>query len=162
MQKNNFDQVVLQIVKNDPRYQPASYRFIREGLDYTLKTLKRSSPSSQRHVTGPELLEGIKLHALKEFGPMSKLVLNDWGINTCEDFGQIVFSLVNNGVLGKSESDRLEDFKEVYTFDEAFVKPFLPSPEEGAPVRPRKKTSTGLTRRKKGKDSSIGTKPPTE
>jgi uncharacterized repeat protein (TIGR04138 family) len=162
MQKNNFDQVVLQIAKADPRYQPAAYRFIREGLDYTLKTLKRSSPSAQRHVTGPELLEGIKLHALKEFGPMSKLVLNDWGIENCQDFGQIVFNLVNNGVLGKSESDRLEDFSSVYTFDEAFVKPFLPNPQENIPVRARKKAAPGRTRIKKEKDSSIGTTPPSE
>jgi uncharacterized repeat protein (TIGR04138 family) len=162
MQKNNFDQVVLQIVKSDPRYQAAAYRFIREGLDYTLKTLKRSTPSSQRHVTGAELLEGIKLHALKEFGPMSKLVLNDWGIENCQDFGQIVFNLVNNGVLGKSESDRLEDFSAVYTFDEAFVKPFLPELETDSPVKPRKKSSSGRTRMNKGKDSSIGTTPPAE
>lgn len=163
MQKNNFDQVVLQIVKTDPRYQVAAYRFVREGLDQTLKTLKRSSPSAHRHVSGPELLEGIKEYALKEYGPMSKLVMNDWGIESCEDFGQIVFNLVNNGVLGKSESDKLEDFSAVYTFEEAFVKPYLPLPEEKPASKPsRKKSAASRTRLKSESDSSISTTPPSE
>lgn len=156
MQKNSFDQVVLQIVKTDPRYQAAAYRFVREGLDQTLKSLKRNAPATQRHVSGPELLEGIKHHALDEYGPMTKLVMNDWGIETCEDFGQIVFNLVNNGVLGKSESDRLEDFSAVYTFEEAFVKPFLP-------ILPAKKTAR-IPKKTNSRRQSITSKkcPPTQ
>lgn len=162
MQKNSFDQVVLQIVKTDPRYQAAAYRFVREGLDQTLKSLKRNAPATLRHVSGPELLEGIRLHALNEYGPMTKLVMNDWGIQTCEDFGQIVFNLVNNGVLGKSDSDKMEDFSAVYTFEEAFVKPFLPTQSNKKNSRITKKTNS-LRRSITSKTSpSTQTTPPAE
>jgi hypothetical protein len=76
--------------------------------------------------------------------------------------GQIVFNLVNNGVLGKSESDRLEDFTAVYTFEEAFVKPFLPEPETTAPIQTRKKSLPSRARVKKNKDSSLNSLPPSE
>lgn len=157
MQKNNFEAVVASIARDDKRYHISAYRFVRESLDYTLKTLKRTSPASQRHVSGPELLEGIKQYTLKEFGPMSKLVLNEWGINCCEDFGQIVFNLVQHGVLGKSDSDRLEDFSEIFTFDEAFVKPFLPE-KEGQVKRRSRKPATGKSRVMKGKSGKSSKK----
>ena len=57
---------------------------------------------------------------------MSKAVLNEWGVSTTDDFGQVVFNLVNSGVLGKNETDSPNDFKNVFTFDDAFVKPFAP------------------------------------
>ncbi len=154
MQRSNFDQVVQEIVQKDTRYDIHAYRFVREGLDYTLKSLKRSaSTSNQRHVSGPELLDGIRHYTLREFGPMSKLVLNEWGVSTCQDFGQIVFNLVQHGVLGKSESDKLEDFSETFTFDEAFVKPFLPL---RAPIKDRKKKpAIRASRVKPGSNKSI-------
>jgi uncharacterized repeat protein (TIGR04138 family) len=127
MQKNNFDQVVAEILKSDTRFDVQAYRFVREGLDYTLKLHKRTNGAAPRHVSGPELLEGLRQFTLKEFGPMGKTVLNEWGVSRCEDFGQIVFSLVKKGILGKSENDKPEDFTEVFTFDEAFVQPFLPA-----------------------------------
>ena len=88
---------------------------------------------------------------------MSKFVLNEWGIGSCHDFGQIVFNLVQYGVLGKSDNDRVEDFSETYTFDDAFIKPFLPSPSL-APVRPRKKKSPAARRVKTGQDNSLPSK----
>lgn len=161
MQRTNFDQVVQEIIRKDTRYDINAYRFVREGLDYTLKTLKRSATTSgQRHVSGPELLDGIRQYTLREFGPMSKLVLNEWGISQCQDFGQIVFNLVQHGVLGKSDSDRLEDFSETFTFDEAFVKPYLPLPETGR-LR-RKKTSVRASRVNTSSDKPISSSPASE
>ncbi|MDX6767191.1 MAG: hypothetical protein SFU85_10420 [Candidatus Methylacidiphilales bacterium] len=128
MQKSNFDQVVTEILLEDTRFDAQAYRFVREGLDFTLKMHKRSSGSVPRHVTGPELLDGIRQYTLKEFGPMGMMVLNEWGITQCEHFGQIVFNLVQKGVLGKSENDKPEDFSSIFTFEDAFVKPFLPTP----------------------------------
>lgn len=128
MSKTNFVEVVEKIVLMDTRYDKKAYAFVREGLDYTLRSLKRTPNSSQRHVSGAELVDGLRQHTLKEFGPMSKMVLNEWGICRCEDFGQIVFNLVSHGVLGKSDSDKPEDFEGRFTFEEAFVKPFLPTP----------------------------------
>jgi uncharacterized repeat protein (TIGR04138 family) len=127
MEKLNFNRIVEAIVKEDPRYDTEAYTFVREGLDQTLKNLKRSNPSgTSNHVTGQELLEGLKEHTIREFGPMGKTVLNEWGILECKDFGHIVFNLVNHGVLGKSDTDKLDDFKEIWSFDDAFVKPYLP------------------------------------
>jgi uncharacterized repeat protein (TIGR04138 family) len=128
MQKLNFDEVINKLVEEDRRYEAKAYRFVREGLDYTMKLHKKSPKKAQRHVTGKELLEGLRDFTLREFGPMSKTVLNEWGIMQCRDFGEIVFNLVQHGVLGKSEDDRIEDFENVYEFDDAFVKPYTPAP----------------------------------
>jgi uncharacterized repeat protein (TIGR04138 family) len=127
MQKLSFSKVVEEILAEDTRYDARAFAFVREGLDYTLKTLKRSSGTASGHVSGQELLEGLRDYTLREFGPMGKMVLNEWGIYKCDDFGQIVFHLVNRGVLGKSENDSPADFQEIWSFEEAFVKPFLPS-----------------------------------
>ncbi len=138
MQKPSFSQIVSEIVERDARYDARAYAFVRDGLDYTIKMLKRSQSGSTRHVSGAELLDGLRKHTLNEFGPMGKLVLNEWGVHACEDFGQIVFTLVNHGVLGKSEADRPDDFSPGFSFDDAFVLPFLPAP---GPVTPAKRST---------------------
>ena len=132
MQKPNFEQIVAHIVKQDTRYQPKAYDFVREGLNYTLKNIKRNGSNSSNHVSGPELLDGLRDFTLKEFGPMGKTVLNDWGIMACRDFGHIVFHLVSHGVFGKSDTDSLDDFNDLWTFEEAFVHPFLPQPPKAS------------------------------
>jgi len=127
MQKLNFVKVVEQIVEKDQRYSPTAYSFVREGLDHTLKILKKNAgTSTNTHVSCHELLDGLRDYTIKEFGPMGKTVLNEWGINNCADFGHIVFNMVEHGILGKSENDRLDAFEEIWSFDDAFVKPFLP------------------------------------
>jgi uncharacterized repeat protein (TIGR04138 family) len=131
MPKKEFPEVVMEICETDIRYSPETYSFVREGLDHTLKLLKRQNHNGTKsHVTGQELLNGLREYALAEFGPMSKTVLNDWGVKSCEDFGEVVFNLVNAGVLGKTDSDSLGDFKGGFSFDEAFVKPFRPRANE--------------------------------
>lgn len=131
MQKLNFVKVVEQITEKDPRYVPTAYSFVREGLDHTLNLLKKNKgASTNTHVSCSELLEGLRDYTIKEFGPMGKTVLNEWGINNCADFGNIVFNMVEHGVLGKSENDRLDAFEEIWSFDDAFVKPFLPEIKE--------------------------------
>ena len=78
----------------------------------------------QGHVTGQELLDGIRWLAKREFGPMAKTVFESWGVSKTGDFGDIVFSLVEEGILGKNDRDSKEDFKDVYDFDDAFVKQY--------------------------------------
>src|SRR5512139_1252700 len=124
MQKINFNEAVQQIVAQDLRYDRDAYQFVREGLDYTIKLHKKATPPTPQHVSGQELLEGIRQYALEQFGPLSKTVLEHWGVRRCEDFGEIVFNLVGKGVLGKTEQDSRADFKGGYDFDEAFVHPF--------------------------------------
>ena len=98
MAKINFAEVVEQICEKDPRFSTDAYHFVQEGLNHTLKALKRGGQHTHRHVSGQELLHGLREFALKEYGPMSKAVLNEWGIKTTDDFGQVVFNLVNDPV----------------------------------------------------------------
>jgi len=127
MQKIGFAEALDSIVASDPRYQRDAYVFLRDALDFTTKQQKKVKGLSVRHVTGPELLDGARQYALKEFGPMVMTVFDNWGIHSCEDIGNMVFNLIGSGVFGKTEEDSIEDFKNVYDFREAFVKPFAPA-----------------------------------
>jgi uncharacterized repeat protein (TIGR04138 family) len=127
MQKIGFAEALDSIVATDPRYQRDAYVFLRDALDFTTKQQKKVKGATVRHVSGPELLEGVRNYALKEFGPMVMTVFDSWGIHACEDIGNMVFNLIDAGIFGKTEEDSIEDFKNVYDFDEAFVKPFAPA-----------------------------------
>ncbi len=128
MRETDFSRIIDGIREKDPRYDTDAYVFVREALDFTVKMLDRPQDSNRRHVSGAELLDGLRVYALQEFGPMAITVLNAWGVHTTEDIGEIVFHLVEAGVLGKTEEDSKADFAGVYDFDEAFTKPFLPTP----------------------------------
>lgn len=144
MQKIGFAEALDSIVATDARYSRDAYVFLRDALDYTTKQQKKTKGASVRHVAGPELLEGVRQYALKEFGPMVVTVLSYWGINKCEDIGHMVFNLIGAGIFGKTEEDAIEDFKSVYDFNEAFVKPFQPEkplPKQLPPSLPAPKLS---------------------
>lgn len=126
MQAPNFDEILERIVTNDPRYQRDGYFFLREALDHTQKMVGKAKKGEIRHVSGQELLEGIRDYALSQFGPMTLTVLAEWGIRSCEDFGEMVFNMVENSLLAKTEKDSRDDFKGGYNFEDAFRKPFLP------------------------------------
>ena len=129
MQNPDFSEIVSLICKEDPRFDRKAYDFVRLGLDHTVKELRKKDAvrtEKSRHVTGPELLEGLRVYALEQFGPLAKTVLNTWGIRRCRDFGDIVFNLIEYNVFSKTENDRREDFSDVFEFDDAFVKPFQP------------------------------------
>lgn len=121
MKNRQIDDLLAPILDKDDRYRREAYLFVREGLDHTVRRLEKP-----RHVSGQELLEGMREYALQEFGPVTKRVLSEWGINECIDFGNIVFNLVSEGLLGKTEEDSIEDFMEGYDFHEAFIRPFSP------------------------------------
>jgi uncharacterized repeat protein (TIGR04138 family) len=127
MQKIGFADALDSVVTNDPRYQRDGYIFLRDALDFTTKQQKKVKGVSVRHVTGPELLDGVRRYAVKEFGPMVMTVFDSWGIRSCEDIGNMVFNLIGAGVFGKTEEDSIEDFKNVYDFEVAFVRPFAPA-----------------------------------
>src|SRR5216110_4099949 len=130
MQKIGFTEALDSIVANDPRYQRDAYVFLRDALDFTTKQQKKIKGATVRHVSGPELLDGVRQYALKEFGPMVMTVFDSWGIQSCEDIGHMVFNLIGAGVFGKTDEDSIEDFKNVYDFKEAFVQPFAPAKQE--------------------------------
>ena len=132
MQKIGFAETLESVVGSDPRYQRDGYIFLRDALDFTTKQQKKTKGVSVRHVTGPELLDGVRHYALKEFGPMVMTVFDSWGIRSCEDIGHMVFNLIGAGVFGKTEEDSIEHFKNVFDFEEAFVRPFAPAKLETA------------------------------
>lgn len=119
-QKNTEDEFfkkLCEVARSDRRYKLDALLFVYEALDYTVREVVRE----KRHVTGKELLEGIRQYALKNFGVFSKLVFNSWGVKETQDFGNIVFSLVERGLMKKTESDSIDDFMEVFDFDSAFT-----------------------------------------
>ena len=133
MSEKDFTDVVNSIRQQDSRFDKGAYYFIRQALDHTLKHIKEDQSGNNHHVSGKQLLEGIKEYALDQYGPMTKTLLDAWNIKRCRDFGDIVFHLVDAGVLGKTENDSPEDFAEGYNFTEAFESPFLPpSKKNGA------------------------------
>lgn len=114
---------LLSLKKKDSRYSLQAYHFVFEALDFTARKLGKNTSSpreKERHVTGQQLLEGIREFALQQFGYMARPVLENWGIKQCEDFGEIVFNLVENNLMGKTDTDKKEDFKGGYDFKTAF------------------------------------------
>jgi len=126
MPKLDFAEALDGILVADPRYSRDAYHFLREALDFTIKARKKAKEQAS-HVSGQQLLEGIRQYALKQFGPMVPVVFDYWQVRRCEDFGEMVFNLVRVGIFGKTERDSLEDFKGAFTFHEAFVAPYLPA-----------------------------------
>jgi len=145
MQEVSLEQAVEQILAKDPRYARDAYIFVREALDHTQKSVAKPTREGRsghetkheekppiRHVTGHQLLEGIRVYALEQFGPMVPTVFEEWGLRECTDFGEIVFNMVEIGLLAKTEKDSRDDFKNGYNFDEAFRQPFLPESKKPA------------------------------
>lgn len=114
-EQKNFYQVVEGIFIEDNRYKPDAYEFVIQALHFTQNKLKRET-----HVTGRELLEGIREFAIEQYGPMVKTVLSHWGITKTVDFGNIVFNMVGKKLLSKTDEDTIDDFKDIYDFDAVF------------------------------------------
>ena len=142
MQAVSFEETIEVILKKDPRYHRDAYVFLREALDHTQKVMGRAGTKEQvhHHITGQELLAGIKTYALQQFGPMVLTLFHEWGVNACEDFGEIVFNMVEHNLLAKTDNDSRDDFKAGYDFEEAFRQPFLPS-KAISPLEPETKST---------------------
>ncbi len=125
----DFYERVERITERDLRYRAEAYGFVMLALGFTVARLP-----APRHVNGQELLDGIREYALEQFGPMAKTVFAHWGIHQTLDFGHVVFNLVSEGLLGKTDSDRLEDFRDRYDFETVFVRNY---PWGAAPGRSR-------------------------
>lgn len=97
------------------RYPKEAYVFVSQALDYTLKSI-----GERRHVTGQELLRGVRKLAITQFGFLSKTVFDSWGIHRTDDFGQIVFELIARGNMTKESTDNIVDFHNIYDFDDVF------------------------------------------
>ena len=136
MHEVNFDEKVELILAADPRFHRDAYGFMREALDFTQKLVGKENQGRVRHVSGLELLDGLRQYALQQFGPMATTVFEEWGIRNCRDFGEIVFNMVENGLLAKTEKDSRADFQDGYDFTDAFHKPFWPARRSQVEVKP--------------------------
>jgi uncharacterized repeat protein (TIGR04138 family) len=142
MQKLDFAEAVAVLTDTDSRYHADAYFFLRDGLDQAVKARKRQLGESG-HVTGQQMCEGLRQLAIKAFGPMVPTVFEYWGIRKTDDFGEMVWNLIELGVFGRTDKDSREDFKNVYSFREAFVEPYIPRP---APRAERKTKSSAEVR----------------
>ena len=129
---DQFANAVEAIVEKDPRFERDAYFFVRDALDFTTKGQRRKAAAASggpadAHVTGQQLLEGARLYAIKQYGPMVLAVFDHWRVQRCEDIGALVFNLIEAGVFGKTDQDTIKDFSGGYDFEEAFVKPFRSS-----------------------------------
>ena len=111
----------------DGRYSPEAFRFLFESLPHAVKLAgKENAEGAGRHVTGQEVLGGLRVHASQLFGPLAAAVWRSWGLRETLDWGRIVFLLVEEGLLNRQETDSLEDFRAGYDFEEAFVHDYRP------------------------------------
>lgn len=116
MSEEKDPQEVLDLIlEKDGRYPRRAYLFVMEAVSFTVEKL-----SVRRHITGKELSHGIRDLALERFGIAAKLVFDEWNISKTRHFGDIVFNLVDEGLLRKTEEDAIEDFDEVFGFTTAF------------------------------------------
>jgi uncharacterized repeat protein (TIGR04138 family) len=115
-------QKIEALIERDTRYKKEAYFFLYAALDHTVRMLGRHhyTTERERHVTGRELLRGISEYGWAQYGPMTKAVFAHWGLTTTLDFGEMVFNLVKMGLMSKTDEDSLEDFRDVYDFDEEF------------------------------------------
>ena len=133
-----FAEAVARLCARDRRYAPEAYLFLHDGLMRTLKRIQEKE-KKPRQITGAELSDGLRDHALEQFGPLALTVLGRWGVRATRDFGEIVFALLAAGLLGKTDEDKIEDFDDLYDFDEAFRAPYRP--------KPRRRPRTALAKR---------------
>lgn len=116
MTKLQFAEEILEKLQGRyPRFHGKAYLFLLSALHLVMEGLEEP-----RHISGEELAEGVRELALKRYGPMARTVMEHWGIHSTQDLGEIVFAMVDCGVLIRREEDRKEDFRNLYDFEEAF------------------------------------------
>ena len=114
MHEASFEEEAFEQIRAvDSRYQHDAYLFVQEALNHTQKTIAKDRRGAQKHVTGQELLAGIRDFGLTQFGPMAMAVFEEWGIHACQDFGEIVFNMVE---IGGASSFSIGDIRDLQSF----------------------------------------------
>ena len=118
-----------ELVRHNPRYPCEAYEFIFSALAHTQELLGRVPPpegsaGQDYHVSGQQLLEGVRELALREFGLMARTVFRMWGINRTDDVGAIVFNLIEGGLMSKTDRDNLDDFRDLFDLDQALERDY--------------------------------------
>lgn len=122
--------VALASAVNSTRYPVDAFVFVQRGLDFTVRRMHgdldpqdhdEHGDVPSRHVSGHDLCMGIRDFGRKEYGLLARTVLARWRVTRTEDFGHIVFAMVDAGMMHKTDQDSIADFRDVFAFDEAFV-----------------------------------------
>lgn len=123
----NTDTQVVHVIESVARdrgaYSPQAYFFVLEALNFTLEKLHKAGHAG--HITGHQLLAGIREFGLKSFGFLGRAVFESWGLRSTSDFGDIVFDLVSVQLLSKQDTDTKADFEDGFDFCAAFEKRFV-------------------------------------
>jgi uncharacterized repeat protein (TIGR04138 family) len=136
MDKEQYEKQLEALSRQPGGYPVAAYRFVTKAVAFTAQQRRAEQSEASRHISGQELLEGIRHYALDQFGPLALDVFADWGITETEHFGEIVFTLVRHNLLGASEEDSIEDFADGYDFRQVFLRPFAAPPAADMPPTP--------------------------
>jgi uncharacterized repeat protein (TIGR04138 family) len=123
------DPKILELIRQDQRYSYEAYDFVCEAVSYTQDRLGRAAdgeddPDADRHVSGAELLRGACELAVREFGMMAPVVFKQWGIRSTDDFGAMVFKLIEVDRLSKSDRDDPDDFHDLFDLVRALTEGF--------------------------------------
>lgn len=137
---NDMKEKLRGIAMRDGRFAPDAYYFLFDSLELAVKLAgKDGLQGPARHVTGREVLTGMRERALELFGPLTPQVWRAWGVRETLDWGRVVFVLVDAGMLKRQDDDRLEDFADGFDFERTFVEGYQPklagalSPRGAAP-----------------------------
>jgi len=116
------DKSMEEVIREDGRYPPEAFAFLHDGLNRAVQGVygDEQGESGQRHVSGRQLCEALRDLAVERWGMLARVVLNKWNVRETVDFGNMVYLLVENNFMRKTEDDNLDDFRDVYDFDKAF------------------------------------------
>lgn len=114
-------QSIEHVARQDGRFDPRALQFVFEGLGKTIEKLRQNEETEhKRHVSGQELAWGLAELARQRWGRLAAMVLAKWGIHCTRDWGEIVYLMIAHELMTSQDSDRLEDFDNVYDFKVVF------------------------------------------
>jgi uncharacterized repeat protein (TIGR04138 family) len=113
-------ETLVRLPQRDPRYRLNAYIFAFQALEYTMKDHLKLSPDTRRHISARELLEGMRDYAIQQYGFLARSVWESWGVYATSDWGAVIFNLIGANLMRADDNDRLDDFKGVFEFEEAF------------------------------------------
>lgn len=105
-------------------YPIEAFQFVQQGLGHTVERVEQYGglAGEGRHVSGQQLCMGLRDFAIQQYGLLAPVVLRRWNVLRTDDFGRIVFAMIEHGLMSKTDEDQLDDFRGVYDFEEAFAR----------------------------------------
>jgi uncharacterized repeat protein (TIGR04138 family) len=116
------------VIRSDGRYPLEAFAFLHDALNHAVTAVHGAEASASRdadsetarHVSGMQLCQAMRDLAIERWGRLARPVLAKWNIHATIDLGNMVYLLVNNSFMRKTDDDSIEDFRDVYSFDDAF------------------------------------------